>query len=150
LEARQIGVGQAATHNCAAHFPARTQGNFGSQNWLAEELDFHTEKRHHARFSRGQCSVSRVGEAKFFIQSFAMARSGNIICCCVVNSECDSGTKDAQFHDCSQSGKLASGGRFNPNELTAAHRTLPFGTRVRVTDPKSGRSVTVGAASALV
>ena len=29
------------------------------------------------------------------------------------------------------------------NGLTAAHRTLPFGTRVRVTDPKSGRSVTV-------
>lgn len=29
------------------------------------------------------------------------------------------------------------------NGLTAAHRTLPFGTRVRVRDPKSGRSVTV-------
>jgi len=29
------------------------------------------------------------------------------------------------------------------NGLTAAHRTLPFGTRVRVSDPKSGRSVTV-------
>jgi len=27
--------------------------------------------------------------------------------------------------------------------LTAAHRTLPFGTRVRVTDPASGRSVIV-------
>jgi peptidoglycan lytic transglycosylase len=43
----------------------------------------------------------------------------------------------------SQSGKLASGGQFNPNALTAAHRSLPFGTRVRVTDPKSGRSVIV-------
>jgi rare lipoprotein A len=29
------------------------------------------------------------------------------------------------------------------NGLTAAHRTLPFGTRVRVSDPKTGRSVTV-------
>lgn len=29
------------------------------------------------------------------------------------------------------------------NGLTAAHRTLPFGTRVRVSDPKNGRSVTV-------
>jgi rare lipoprotein A len=29
------------------------------------------------------------------------------------------------------------------NGLTAAHRTLPFGTRVRVTDPKTGRSVIV-------
>jgi rare lipoprotein A len=29
------------------------------------------------------------------------------------------------------------------NGLTAAHRTLPFGTRVRITDPKTRRSVTV-------
>lgn len=27
--------------------------------------------------------------------------------------------------------------------LTAAHKTLPFGTRVRITDPKTGRSVIV-------
>jgi peptidoglycan lytic transglycosylase len=38
---------------------------------------------------------------------------------------------------------LASGGRFNPNELTAAHKTLPFGTRVRVTHLGNGRSVEV-------
>ncbi len=38
---------------------------------------------------------------------------------------------------------LASGGRFVPEGFTAAHRTLPFGTRLRVTDPKSGRSVVV-------
>ena len=30
--------------------------------------------------------------------------------------------------------RTASGERFNPSEYTAAHRTLPFGTRVRVTD----------------
>jgi rare lipoprotein A len=28
--------------------------------------------------------------------------------------------------------RTASGERFNPNAMTAAHRTLPFGTRVRV------------------
>ena len=38
---------------------------------------------------------------------------------------------------------VASGGRFNPNALTAAHKTLPFGTRVRVTNLNNGRSVTV-------
>jgi rare lipoprotein A len=38
---------------------------------------------------------------------------------------------------------LASGGRFNPNALTAAHKTLPFGTRVRVTHLGNGRSVDV-------
>jgi rare lipoprotein A len=37
----------------------------------------------------------------------------------------------------------ASGTRYNPNGLTAAHRTLPFGTRVRVTHLGNGRSVDV-------
>lgn len=39
--------------------------------------------------------------------------------------------------------RTASGEKFNPQELTAAHRTLPFGTKVRVTDVATGRSVTV-------
>jgi rare lipoprotein A (peptidoglycan hydrolase) len=39
--------------------------------------------------------------------------------------------------------RLASGGRFNPNAMTAAHKTLPFGTRVRVTHLGNGRSVDV-------
>lgn len=39
--------------------------------------------------------------------------------------------------------RVASGGWFNPNALTAAHRTLPFGTRVLVTNLSNGRSVTV-------
>jgi rare lipoprotein A len=38
---------------------------------------------------------------------------------------------------------VASGARFNPRALTAAHRSLPFGTRVRVTHLGSGRSVEV-------
>jgi rare lipoprotein A len=40
-------------------------------------------------------------------------------------------------------GKTASGERANPGALTAAHRSLPFGTKVRVTNKKNGRSVTV-------
>lgn len=39
--------------------------------------------------------------------------------------------------------KVASGGYFNPNALTAAHKTLPFGTRVKVTHLGNGRSVIV-------
>lgn len=39
--------------------------------------------------------------------------------------------------------RVASGGWFNPNALTAAHKTLPFGTRVRVTNLRNGRSVVV-------
>jgi rare lipoprotein A len=39
--------------------------------------------------------------------------------------------------------RVASGGWFNPNAMTAAHKTLPFGTRVRVTHVGNGRSVVV-------
>ena len=39
--------------------------------------------------------------------------------------------------------KTASGERLKAGELTAAHRTLPFGTRLRVTNLTTGQSVTV-------
>lgn len=39
--------------------------------------------------------------------------------------------------------RTASGEIFDPSEMTAAHKTLPFGTRVRVTSLRSGRSVVV-------
>ena len=39
--------------------------------------------------------------------------------------------------------ETASGENVNPNELTAAHPRLPFGTRLRVTDVANGRSVIV-------
>ena len=39
--------------------------------------------------------------------------------------------------------RTAAGGRFNPKAMTAAHRSLPFGTRVRVTHLGNGRSVDV-------
>ena len=39
--------------------------------------------------------------------------------------------------------KTANGERFNPRALTAAHRTLPFGTKVRVTNLANGKSVVV-------
>jgi len=41
------------------------------------------------------------------------------------------------------SGKTASGVRYDPSKLTAAHRTLPFGTKVLVIDKATKRSVTV-------
>ena len=47
----------------------------------------------------------------------------------------------ASFYGNESGSKTASGQRFNQNALTAAHRTLPFGTRLRVT--RGGRSVVV-------
>jgi len=43
--------------------------------------------------------------------------------------------------ECSRSKRTANGEKFNPNALTAAHKTLPFGTKVKVTH--KGRSVIV-------
>jgi len=42
-----------------------------------------------------------------------------------------------------RTGKTATGAPFDRNSLTAAHRSLPFGTRVRVTDLATGKSVVV-------
>ena len=39
--------------------------------------------------------------------------------------------------------RLASGGWFKPHAMTAAHKTLPFGTKVRVTHSRTGRSAVV-------
>ncbi|WP_163265006.1 septal ring lytic transglycosylase RlpA family protein [Chelativorans alearense] len=39
--------------------------------------------------------------------------------------------------------KTASGERMNPAAMTAAHRSLPFGTNVKVVNRKNGRAVTV-------
>src|SRR3954451_10035942 len=43
----------------------------------------------------------------------------------------------------SHGARTASGARFNPRGLTAAHRTLPFGSRLRVTNLANQRSVLV-------
>lgn len=40
-------------------------------------------------------------------------------------------------------GRTANGERALPHRLTAAHRTLPFGTLVRVTNRRNGKSVVV-------
>lgn len=47
----------------------------------------------------------------------------------------------ASFYGNESGSKTASGQRFNQNAMTAAHRTLPFGTKLRVTH--GGRSVVV-------
>jgi rare lipoprotein A len=43
----------------------------------------------------------------------------------------------------SQGERTASGQPFDPNGMTAAHRTLPFGTHLTVSNPRTGKSVNV-------
>lgn len=51
------------------------------------------------------------------------------------------GSCQASFYD--QGKRTANGERFDPEALTAAHKSLPFDTRVRVTNPDNGKSVVV-------
>lgn len=47
------------------------------------------------------------------------------------------------YHDKFTGRRTASGAIFNNKELTCAHKTLPFGTKLRVTSIKTGKSVDV-------
>jgi rare lipoprotein A len=49
----------------------------------------------------------------------------------------------AAYYDKEYKGRTASGVPYDSNKFTCAHRTLPFGTQLRVTDTKTRRSVIV-------
>jgi rare lipoprotein A (peptidoglycan hydrolase) len=49
----------------------------------------------------------------------------------------------ASYYGTESGSQTASGARFIPSAMTAAHRTLPFGTKVLVTNKSNGRSVVV-------
>jgi rare lipoprotein A len=52
-------------------------------------------------------------------------------------------TGQASWYGLEGGSVTATGKRYNPGGMTAAHRTLPFGSRVRVTNLSNGRSVVV-------
>lgn len=49
----------------------------------------------------------------------------------------------ASVYSTESGSRTASGARLNPGALTAAHRSLPLGSRVKVTNSRNGRSVVV-------
>jgi peptidoglycan lytic transglycosylase len=49
----------------------------------------------------------------------------------------------ASVYSTESGSRTATGARLNPGAMTAAHRTFPFGSRVRVTNRRNGRSVVV-------
>ena len=70
------------------------------------------------------------------IRALSLAIALSSITICPAQAE----TGRASFYS---GGRTASGERTGPNGLTAAHRTLPFGTRVRVTNHRNGKAVFV-------
>ena len=50
---------------------------------------------------------------------------------------------EAAYYSADYKGLTASGSRYDPSKFTCAHRTLPFGTRLRVTDRRTKRTIVV-------
>lgn len=66
--------------------------------------------------------------------------AGCLLCLSYVVAHAQSGLASVYAYG---GAKTASGERVNPKALTAAHRSLPFGSHVRVTNTRNGRSVVV-------
>jgi peptidoglycan lytic transglycosylase len=74
--------------------------------------------------------------------------AGLIVACCAGSGEAVAESAHklsgiASFYGTNYSGRTARGERYDPKKYTAAHRTMPFGTRLRVSDARSRRSVVV-------
>jgi rare lipoprotein A len=61
----------------------------------------------------------------------------------LLNKVVSTQTGKASWYGSEGGSKTANGERYDPHGLTAAHRTLPFGTKVRVTSIKTGKSAIV-------
>jgi rare lipoprotein A len=79
-------------------------------------------------------------------RSWAMAGLVFLSCCASADAFAGSGRQFsgiAAYYSVDYRGPTACGARYDPKKFTAAHRTLPFGTRLRITDHRSQRSVVV-------
>jgi len=53
------------------------------------------------------------------------------------------GVHASYYHDKFQGRRTASGKKYDKNKYTAAHKTLPFGTKVKVINEKNGKFIIV-------
>jgi rare lipoprotein A len=67
----------------------------------------------------------------------------NILCGVAFAESAQQFSGVAAYYSTNYSGRTACGDRYDPTKFTAAHRSLPFGTRLRITDPRSQRTVVV-------
>lgn len=109
--------------NAAAHSSAYRKSTYRKASYVRSKTAYRTSKKAHRHASS------------------APANSGKRKSYTTTSSTGHSYSGRASYYW--QPQRVASGGWFNPNALTAAHKTLPFGTKVRVTNRNNGRSVVV-------
>lgn len=86
-----------------------------------------------------ETTVASVNSVALAVTSVATVASNTVLEVADVVQHGIASWYGAQFHN----RRTASGERFNMNDLTAAHRTLPFGTRLCAHSPATGKSVIV-------
>jgi rare lipoprotein A len=73
-------------------------------------------------------------------KTVCFAMTSTLLFCIATEASAQSGIASVYAY---KSGRTANGERTASSALTAAHKSLPFGTKVRVTNEKNGRSVVV-------
>jgi rare lipoprotein A len=94
-------------------------------------------------FDRQARAFSNI-KGQFWMQARAYALAFAVCFSFAGGAQAESGIASVYGNGDGYAGrKTASGERMNPGAMTAAHKSLPFGSQVRVTNKKNGRSVTV-------
>jgi rare lipoprotein A len=90
---------------------------------------------------RSRCNAwERVLKLKLII---LLAAAIQLAPCNIIGALADGQSGIASIYSTESGSKTASGQKLDPGALTAAHRSLPFGSKVRVTNRSNGRSVVV-------
>ena len=80
---------------------------------------------------------------KFFLPSFLLLLAAIAITSCSGSRKFTQVGKASYYSNKFQGKKMANGDRYRKGKLTAAHKTLPFGTKVKVTNQQNGKTVKV-------
>jgi rare lipoprotein A len=116
-------IASASTHNSKTQ-SHKTQGHKAHSH---KDHEKHARRSHETRVREARNHEGRSHEGR---DARAKGGGGGL-------------TGIASIYSTDSGSGTASGQRLNPGALTAAHRSLPFGTKVRVTNKQNGRSVVV-------
>jgi rare lipoprotein A len=135
-------------------FPSEQLDNRTPRDWfrvpVPDEIGSRWNKFHFREMAQVSPRIRRIGPLRARVgdqsgSSFMSVRMRAAVCgaamfCGFSPAMAQSGIASVYAYS---GEKTASGEKAHPGGLTAAHRTLPFGTKVKVTNKRNGRSVTV-------
>jgi rare lipoprotein A len=139
-------VARATINDAEEDYEARPRGSYGTD--ASDELRYtRRQARKAGRSRRGQQAVHRSSRRAAVHRDGRRPGRRTAVSSREERRAAIRGYGGSEAHGVAsyywQGQRVATGARFNPDGLTAAHRTLPFGTRVRVTHMGNGRSVNV-------